>query len=134
MKYYIGPASSDELYHHGVKGMRWGVRKDKRHTVTLGGRKVPVGRVREMVDYSPEVVAKNYRPKQKDPTRFVKRMLMSQIPLSHLYIASGETAHHRAVENGRLFMETVNMQNMQFQNQQFMNTHNTWAMNSMMGF
>jgi hypothetical protein len=42
------------LVHHGVKGMKWGVRKD---------RKKGVGK--RMVDYSPDVIKKAYRDPSK---------------------------------------------------------------------
>lgn len=38
-----------ELYHHGIKGMKWGVRKDRKN----GRSRRPT-----MVDYSPEVTKK----------------------------------------------------------------------------
>lgn len=35
MYYYATPPSTDEIYHHGVKGMRWGVRRYENPDGTL---------------------------------------------------------------------------------------------------
>lgn len=39
MKYCIDHASPEELYHHGVKGMKWGVRKNPEYRADVKRRK-----------------------------------------------------------------------------------------------
>lgn len=55
-----------ELYHHGVKGMKWGVRKDRKHYVVINGRKVPVTRFNGQME-TKEMLA--HKPKIKDVFR-----------------------------------------------------------------
>lgn len=43
MYYYATPPSTDEIYHHGIKGMRWGVRRYENPDGTL----TPLGKRRK---------------------------------------------------------------------------------------
>ena len=133
------------LYHNGVKGMRWGVRKNKQSTLTLGGRKVPVGHVPDtMTDYDIDKIIvrskENKRLRPRDARRLTKLLFQEKVRKGRSYTAdpaimqANADANRIAMENGRRFMEVVAMQNMQFQNQQFMNMPNQMVMNQMMGF
>ena len=49
---------SDELYHYGIKGMKWGVRKDTRAKQTIGKHSKSATRERRIKDTS-KTVKKN---------------------------------------------------------------------------
>ena len=46
---------SDELYHYGIKGMKWGVRKDTRAKQTIGKQSKSATRKRRIKDTSKTV-------------------------------------------------------------------------------
>jgi hypothetical protein len=60
-----------ELYHYGVKGMKWGVRKDRKRYVVINGRKVPVTRFNGQME-TKEMLA--HKPKNKDVFRDIHVM------------------------------------------------------------
>lgn len=70
MTYYSTPPRSDELWHHGIKGMRWGVRKYQNEDGSL----TPAGERRyQNVDKAYHDVAKAIYKKEKKIRKRLKK-------------------------------------------------------------
>ena len=59
--------SDNELKHYGVKGMKWGIQKDRKRYVVINGRKVPVDKFNGVME-TKEMIAHKPQKKKKCAT------------------------------------------------------------------
>lgn len=138
MSEYIN--DNGELYHYGVKGMKWGVRKDRKRYVMINGRKVPVTRfdgqmeTKEMLAHKPKIkdVFRDYHAMSKLKTKndiqewsenedakirddlFYGKISNKEAQRRSDLLAS-RTAYMLRAANGRRFIENSHVMNLSIQ-------------------
>lgn len=100
---------SGELYHYGVKGMKWGVRKDRKRYVVINGRKVPVTRFKDDI----QAWSENEDAKIRDDLHYGK-ITRKEAERKWDLLAS-RTEYMLRASSGRRFVDNSHIMNLSIQ-------------------